>query len=94
MKRERIAGVHVMAEGGGYEPGAMNLMPPPSGVCQECAVDHPPEAPHNRDSLYYQMQFHAKQGRQPTWADAIAHMDEAARADIEAFIREQGAWKD
>lgn len=33
------------------------LMPPAAHLCQTCAVDHPEEAPHNRDSLYYQMVF-------------------------------------
>ena len=39
------------------------ILPPDPGVCQECAVDHDPVQPHNRDSLYYQYSFYAKHGR-------------------------------
>lgn len=46
--------------------GRAMILPPPSGKCQECAVDHKPEEPHNRDSLYYQMAFRQKHGRWPT----------------------------
>jgi hypothetical protein len=45
----------------------------PPGTCQECAVEHPPENPHNQQSLHYQYQFMEKHGRWPTWADAMAH---------------------
>ena len=33
------------------------ILPPKPGVCRECAVDHRPDQPHNRDSLYYQMKY-------------------------------------
>lgn len=49
------------------------LLGPPPDKCQECAVDHPWDEPHNQQSMYYQMQFHAKHGRWPTWSDAMAH---------------------
>lgn len=52
------------------------ILPPKPGVCQICAVDHKPDQPHNRDSLYYQMKFRQKNGRFPTWADAMAHCEE------------------
>ena len=52
------------------------ILPPKPGVCQICAVDHEPDQPHNRDSLYYQMKFRQQHGRFPTWADAMAHCDE------------------
>ena len=42
-------------------------------VCQECAVKHDPEMPHNQQSLYYQYKFYQKHGRWPTWEDALAH---------------------
>lgn len=32
----------------------------PEGTCQECAVKHSPEQPHNRDSLAYQYKFYDK----------------------------------
>ena len=42
------------------------LLPPAKDVCQECAVKHAPEEPHNKDSLYYQVKFHKEHGRYPT----------------------------
>lgn len=53
--------------------GAMALLPPAPDVCQVCAVDHSWDSPHNAQSLYYQMRFHAEHGRWPTWTDAMAH---------------------
>ena len=58
------------------------ILPPPPNVCVRCAVDHLPEAPHNPDSLHYQYWFYqqemraGREGRWPTWADAMAHCDE------------------
>jgi hypothetical protein len=51
----------------------MFLLPCAKDVCQECAVDHEPEQPHNQQSLYYQYKFYAEHGRWPTWEDAMAH---------------------
>ena len=59
---------------------AFTILPPRDNVCQECAVDHPWDQPHNQQSLTYQMQFHATHGRWPTWSDAMAHCaDEVKR---------------
>lgn len=49
------------------------LFPCAPDVCQECAVDHDPDMPHNAQSLYYQYKFYQKHGRWPTWEDAMAH---------------------
>ena len=57
----------------------------PEGTCQECAVKHPPEQPHNRDSLFYQYKFYDEQGRWPTWEDAMSHCPE----EIKILWREQ-----
>lgn len=52
---------------------AMSLLPPTGNVCQECAVDHAWDQPHNQQSLYYQYHFYSMHGRWPTWTDAMAH---------------------
>jgi hypothetical protein len=49
------------------------LMPCAPDVCQECAVKHDPDMPHNQQSLYYQYKFYQQHGRWPTWKDAMAH---------------------
>ncbi len=54
-------------------PGRMMLLPCKLGVCQECAVNHTPDFPHNKDSLYYQYHFYFEHNRWPTWTDAMAH---------------------
>ena len=50
------------------------------GTCEVCAVAHEPEQPHNRDSLFYQYKFYEKNGRWPTWADAMEHCTPEIRA--------------
>lgn len=58
----------------------MYLLPPAPDKCQACAVAHDPDEPHNQQSLFYQYWFYGQHGRWPTWADAMAHCDEATRA--------------
>lgn len=53
-----------------------SLLPAAPGRCSECASEHPPEQPHNRDSLFYQIKFHQEHGRYPTWNDAMRHCTE------------------
>lgn len=53
--------------------GRVLFLPPEPGTCPICAVNHPADQPHFRDSLYYQMKFRSRFGREPTWADAMAH---------------------
>lgn len=58
----------------------MTLAPPLSGTCPECAVNHDPALPHDAQSLYYQYKFRQKNGRWPTWSDAMAHCTNEVRA--------------
>lgn len=57
-----------------------NLMPPPPGYCQQCAIPHAPEQPHNQQSLFYRMKFRMDHGREPTWHDAMAHCPDEVQA--------------
>lgn len=66
------------------------IAPPVPGVCPVCAVNHDAAMPHNRDSLYYQMRFHQKNGRFPSWADAMAHCDDHTRAVCMGLLAEHG----
>lgn len=65
----------------------MQLLPPAPGLCPECAVDHPPHHPHNRDSMYYAFVFEAKHGRAPTWSDAMAHCEVGLQVSVRAILR-------
>ena len=70
--------------------GMIMLGRTPEGTCPECAVKHEPGQPHNRDSLVYQYQFYDKNGRWPTWADAMAHCTDDAKAYWTQALRERG----
>lgn len=56
------------------------LLPPRPDVCQECARDHDPRLPHDKQSLYYQVKFKMKHGRGATWTDAMAHCTNEIKA--------------
>ena len=66
------------------------LLPARPGTCSECAVDHPVNSPHNRDSLFYQYRFFDLHGRWPTWNDAMAHCDEPMRDYWSVMLIETG----
>jgi hypothetical protein len=53
--------------------GALTLLPAERGTCEECAGVHLPGSPHNKQSLQYQYHFFGRNGRWPTWEDAMAH---------------------
>lgn len=55
--------------------GGLKLLRAPmkDGQCPECAVKHAPEMPHNQQSLFWQYSFMEKNGRWPTWTDAMSH---------------------
>lgn len=68
------------------------LLPPPEGHCRICAVKHEPELPHNAQSLFYQMRFRMRYGRDGTWADALAHCTPKMQAFWKKGIQLKGAW--
>ena len=68
----------------------MTLLPPAKDVCQECAVKHDPEQPHNRDSLFYQCKFYQQYNRWPTWTDAMAHCSPEIQAYWSDALRAKG----
>lgn len=51
----------------------LTLLPPASGRCPQCAVEHEPSEPHDAASMFYGFWFLGQHGRSPTWADAMAH---------------------
>lgn len=69
---------------------AVALLPPAPDKCQICAGDHPPELPHNQQSLYYQVRFQREHGRWPTWTDALEHCPPAIRAAWTEELRKRG----
>lgn len=66
------------------------LLPAQRGTCPECAVKHPPDAPHDQQSLYYQMKFQAAHKRWPTWADAMAHCTPGVKAQWTRMLETEG----
>ena len=73
-------------------PGQFNLLLPRPDVCQECAVDHKPEEPHNVLSLYYRVKFKMDHDRYPTWEDAIAHCSEEIKEIWKVELKLRNAW--
>jgi len=70
--------------------GPWTLLKTAPGTCAECGVTHVPTQPHNQQSLAYQYDFYGKNGRWPTWADAMAHCDESVKAQWTAALKERG----
>lgn len=71
----------------------MHIAPPADPLaCPMCAKRHPPEQPHNAQSLHYQYSFYAEHNRWPTWKDAVAHCAEPIRHAWEAELRKGGHW--
>ena len=68
------------------------MLPGPPGSCRFCMVVHAPTEPHNQQSLPYQMRFKAIHGRDPTWADAIAHCPPVTRGLWKDELKRRGAW--
>lgn len=56
--------------------GEWSLMPPKPGACTTCAVIHPPDRPHNPDSLYWATKNELEGKPPPTWDDALAHVSD------------------
>lgn len=72
------------------EEDSIVLLPPIAGTCPVCADMHAPEQPHNARSLYYRMHFRQNHGRDPTWADAMAHCPEDVRARFTQHMEKTG----
>ena len=66
-----------MIEGKHLKP--FSMLPCAKDVCQECAVDHKADWPHNQQSFFYQYHFYNEHGRWATWTDAMAHCSEAMK---------------
>ena len=62
----------------------------PPGTCPFCAVTHPPEQPHNQESLTWQYKYYDAHGRFPTWADAMAHCTSEMQAFWVEALKEHG----
>ena len=59
--------------------GRILIVPPKDGACPVCGDEHESTEPHNLNSLVYQHRFRKRNGRYPTWADAMAHCGERVR---------------
>lgn len=70
----------------------MQMLGPAPGKCPMCAVDHSPQSPHDRESLYYQMRFYQAHGRWPRWSDALAHCGERTTMAWAGELRCRGLW--
>ena len=69
---------------------SLSLLSPPPDLCQECAIKHDLDEPHNPDSLYYNLWFKQQHDRVPTWTDAIAHCSPEVKAAWIESLAENG----
>jgi hypothetical protein len=58
----------------------MSLLPAAPGKCSVCAVDHEEHQAHDFWSIFYQVHFKMRHGRDPTHADTVAHLPDEMRA--------------
>ncbi|MDJ0593615.1 MAG: hypothetical protein QNJ72_27130 [Pleurocapsa sp. MO_226.B13] len=68
----------------------LTILPPPKDCCQECAVKHKPNEPHNPQSFFYQYKFNLKHGRAATWNDAIAHCPVKVKVYWQGYLKALG----
>lgn len=66
------------------------LLPPAADKCQQCAVKHSPEQPHDGNSMFYQYYFRKQHDRWPTWKDAMEHCSPEMRKFWEEKLRHYG----
>jgi len=68
----------------------MFMMPAKKGTCEECAVNHRKDQPHDKQSMFYQYKFFNEHGRWPGWADAMAHCDDEVKQMWTTHLRKLG----
>ena len=68
------------------------MLPAAPGCCPVCSVKHTSDAPHNAQSLSYQVRFKATHGRDATWADAVAHCLPAVQCAWKEALTSKGYW--
>lgn len=67
---------------------------PGVGLCEVCEWDHEAGMPHNLETQFYRIQFWARFGRGPTWADACAHCGPQMRAMWKKWLSGFGVWSE
>lgn len=68
----------------------VKIVAPGPKVCPICATRHIKNAPHDRDSLYYQNHFRKTHKRFPTWEDAMEHCTEATKSAFRKELEKRG----
>ena len=68
----------------------MKLMPAAPGHCSVCATKHSEDLAHNFWSLFYQMHFRLRYGRDATHADTAAHLPRDLREVWKSTVIEAG----
>lgn len=66
------------------------MLPAAPNTCEQCAVTHAPEMPHNAQSLFYQYHFYAQHQRWPNWTDAMSHCTPEMQAHWIAELNKAG----
>jgi hypothetical protein len=79
----------------------MSLLPPAADACQECAVKHGPDEPHDPQSLFWQTKRNLEGLPPATWEDALAHCPPEVKEAWKRVLKDEygfgcsqcGGWK-
>lgn len=69
---------------------AWKLLPPAADKCQECAVNHEPDQPHDATSLYYGTHRRVHGHATANWNDAMAHCKPEVQAQWRKELEKMG----
>ncbi len=83
---------HQLLVSGPRQPAGFRLVrgPMKPGQCPDCATVHDQTYPHNQQSMFWQYSFYEKNGRFPTWEDAMAHCTPEMKKVWIASLAERG----
>lgn len=76
------------------EATGIRILIPIRGTCPLCAARHEKGEPHDRDSLYFQLQFYRRHKRLPTWEDAKGTRTKKGAQDAGCLKEEGGGEKE
>lgn len=78
------------------ERHGINLMglEPIVGRCNKCGFVHAKDKPHNLGSVVFLLGFYDKEGRWPSWMDAMEDMTDEQKTPVIEQINEMGGGLD
>lgn len=69
---------------------AWTLLPPAKDRCQECAVKHEPDQPHDATSMFYGTKRRIEGHKTANWKDAMEHCTPQVREHWTSELTKMG----